>query len=1190
MKARLVCLSLMLVLVLATGSMFAQVNTASLTGLVTDPSGAAIADAKVTATNTATNLQQSATTSSAGYYTFATLPLGEYRVSIEKQGFRVTASTIKLEVGARARLDLALQVGTNAETVDVTGTAPLLATQDAMTGGVVDNLTISGAPLSARNWDDLLGLIAGVQADRYTEQGGGTAAGRTGGVNVHGIRSLQNNFVLDGVDNNSFSENVQELTTQIARPSLDAISEFKVSTNPYSAENGRSPGSLVSVTTKGGTNTFHGSAYEYLRNKVFDARDYFNARSAAANPTSPFSKKPAYNQNQFGAAIGGPVIKNKAFFFFNYEGTRIRKQRLYLANVPTAAERAGDFSAAGYSKIYDNVGDCRAKSPGSFNADGSFVGNKIPAVCIDPAAAKILGLVPGSNIAGTGGLGNVNNFANARSLIDDANSYTGRFDWNTNSSNNVFVRYTNTHRFRFVPGTFGGILDGTSTSAAGRLQMNAISMSIGWNHVFTSRLVNELRIGWGRDWSQGVQDPFGLNKESDYIAGVADNALYNGGIPRIAISTRGGAQSNTTSNLSGVDNWGSPDFLPKFQYTNQFQWTDTMNWTAGRHQIRFGIDARMPMRNIYLDVPAMRGRLSFDGQRTSCTANCTPPPGSPTPATGIGIADFLLGYPQSAELATASVTDARLWMLSEFFQDDFKLTPKMTLNFGVRYDYSTWPYSGANRITNILNPDPTLVNATASLMCAGSTATAPCTSTAAPSRGLVKPDKNNIAPRIGLAYQATSNTVIRAGYGRFYMLFERAGSEDQMFLNPPWLVDKSVSASSAATTVNNIRMATGFNLSLDPSSINLTQIRLRAVNPNNVMPEVDQWNLGIERELPGQMVATIEYVGTKGTHLSILENLNQTYFDSLGRACVAVGAASPNCPSLGAPNATAGIPKYVAYQNLGPIEYRTNVGNSTYHGLEASLQKRFSHNVSFSLAYTWSHSIDQAMEHLFSGGSNSFLQNEHDLRQQRGNSDFDTRHRFVTSFVYALPFGKGQRWAQDGPMSYVAGGWRVSSIITAHTGRPFTIFAGGNSSAFQTGGFGATALADCPSGSVATGLNDTGGSGPYWFDPTKYSVPSAPNPTGAGANVPRLGNCSRNNIYGPGIANVDFALNRSFKVFGEGRSLDFRWEAFNLLNTPYFSVPAHDCSSNCSTNATFGRITSLQGDPRTMQFSLRFSF
>ena len=254
----------------------------------------------------------------------------------------------------------------------------------------------------------------------------------------------------------------------------------------------------------------------------------------------------------------------------------------------------------------------------------------------------------------------------------------------------------------------------------------------------------------------------------------------------------------------------------------------------------------------------------------------------------------------------------------------------------------------------------------------------------------------------------------------------------------------------------------------------------------------------------------------------------------------------------------------------------------------ASLQKRFSRGLSFTAAYTWSHSIDQAMEHLFGGGSNSFLQNEHDLTQQRGNSDFDIRHRFILSYVYDLPFGRGRAWAQEGPLAAVVGGWRVSGVSSFHTGRPFTIFAGNNSSAFQTGGFGATALADCPNGSAPTTLNDTGGAGPFWFNPAQFSVPVAlsPNPATPTATVPRLGTCSRNNMYGPGLVNVDLGVARVFPLFSEGRNLEFRWEAFNLLNTPYFGLP----NANISSGGTFGRITQLQGDPRTMQFALKFSF
>src|SRR3989442_3203976 len=381
----------------------AQVNTASLTGLVTDSAGAVVPNASVSVKNKATDVESSATTDSSGYYTFASLPVGTYTLTIELSGFKKAIhENIILEVGQKARVDTTLEVGSVSESVVVASTPALLTTQEASPGGVVENRMITDLPLSSRNWDDLLSGVPGVQADRYTEQGGGTANGRTGGANVHGVRSLQNNFVLDGVDNNSISENVQELTTQVARPSVDSIQEFRVSTNPYSAENGRSPGALISVTTKSGGNEFHGTVYDFLRNRIFDANNFFSNRAGV--------KKPKNIQNQFGGNFGGPGTlprfgeggpptwggKNSLFFFFNYEGTRIRKGVTRLGNVPLANEIRGDFSTAAgtanrisggsYAKIYDRVGDCRAKVPAAFNADGSFINNQIPAQCLDPLA------------------------------------------------------------------------------------------------------------------------------------------------------------------------------------------------------------------------------------------------------------------------------------------------------------------------------------------------------------------------------------------------------------------------------------------------------------------------------------------------------------------------------------------------------------------------------------------------------------------------------------------------------------------------------------------------------------------------------------------------------------------------------------------------------------------------------------
>ncbi|MCI0620639.1 MAG: TonB-dependent receptor [Acidobacteria bacterium] len=1091
-----------------TNQALSQVNTASLTGLITDPSSAVVASAAVTARNRATNVTNSRSTDGSGYYVFASLPVGAYDLSVESQGFKkVIREDVVLQVGQKARIDFALVVGEVTQSVAVEGTAPLLNTQEAATGTVIENRLVTDLPLSLRNWDDLLGLVAGVQGDRYTEEGGGTAAGRTGGVNVHGVRSLQNNFVLDGVDNNSISTNVQELSTQVARPSVDSIQEFKISTNPYSAENGRSPGSLISVTTKGGTNGFHGALYEFHRNRVFDANNFFLNRAGRG--------KGQNIQNQFGANVGGPVVKDRAFFFFNYEGTRIRKGTTRLGNVPLPNEIRGDFSAAAaaanrtaYAPLVDQVGDCMGRG-------NPFPNNVIPNRCLDPVAQRILGLVPPSNITPPSGPLNVNNFLRVPSIIDDTDSYTARGDYQIGSAGTLFVRYTFSDRFRFVPGTFGGIIDGTSTSGFGRLSMKGHSASIGWNRVIGTRAVNEFRIGWGRNESRAVQDPFGLNTLAELgILGVSDSPVYGGGVPGIVIGARGGTV--TPGAGGGLDRLGSPDFLPKFQVTNQFQWSDTLSLTRGQHQLKFGADYRGPMRNIYLDVPALRGSWTFDGQRSE-----------------IGLADFLLGYPSGAQLSNLAVVDQRLWMLSWFVQDDWKVTPKLTLNLGLRYDFATWPYEGADRMTNF-NP------------LTGQTFT-PANSPYG--KSLVRSDKNNFAPRLGIAYQLTPNTVLRTGYGRFFMLLERTGSEDQLALNLPFFVNNAVGVASASQTASDMRVRTGFNLSLNPSAVNPITVRLRAVNPEAVNPSVDQWNFGLQRLLPGDWVVTMDYVGTKGTHLTTLRNLNQQLFTSSGTG--------------------TGIIPYPAF---GPLEFRDNGANSIYHGGEATVEKRFSRGFSVHSAYTYSKSIDYVQEPLFSGGSNALMQNARDLRQQRGRSDFDYRHRWVTSYIYEVPFGRGKTYVIDGPASHILGGWRVSGVTNLRSGRPFTIFAGANNSLVGNRGGLANALADCvQDGSLPADERNVD----RWFDSGSYSVPTPA----------RFGNCGRNTLDGPGLVNFDFALARSFEYFGEGRRLEFRWEMFNMFNTPQFGLPGRDRSSSA-----IGRISTLAGDPRVMQFALKFYY
>jgi hypothetical protein len=1142
-------LALLIVCMLASAHGWAQVDTASLTGLVTDPSRAVVANAEVTARNTATNIEYSAATAESGFYRFASLPAGSYTITVAYRGFKKSVQeNVGLQVGQKGRLDFTLEIGQITETAMVQAAGPMLANQEAAPGTVIENRMITDLPLAGRNWDDLIAMVPGTQADRYTEESGGTPSGRTGAVSIHGVRSLQNNFMLDGTDNNSISENVQELTTQVVRPSVDSIQEFRVSTNPYAAENGRSPGALISVTTRSGSNAFHGTVYEFLRNRVFDANSFFNNRSGL--------EKPQNIQNQFGGNLGGPALKDRLFFFFNYEGTRIRKGVTRLGNVPMPNERIGDFSSAAaaanrltYSKIYDRVGDCRAKMPSAFNSDGSFINNIIPAECLDPLAQKIMDLLPAANLTPSNGPLNISNFIRAPGIMDDTDSITSRVDWKPTSLDSVFVRYSNVDRYRYIPGIFGGILDGTYSSANGRLSMKSHSAAIGWTRALNAKMVNEFRIGWGRNNSSGTQDPFGLNTLREFgIRGVQDSPIYSGGISSTDISAKGGTQ--TIGGQSGFNRIGSSHFMPKFQKTNQFQWADTFSLSLDRHFLRFGADIRAPMRNIYLDIPALRGQLTFDGNRT-----------------GIGLADFLLGYPSQQQLTNLVQVDQRLEMYSFFFQDDWRVGSKLTVNLGIRWDFIGWPYEASDRMTNF---DVTT----------GEVFTPKNSSFG---RSLVKSDKNNLAPRAGIAYQITPKTVVRAGYGRFFTGFERNGSEDQLALNMPWLVNNVVTAASTNQTANNMRLATGFNLSLDPNEImsdpnKVALVRIRAVDPNSVTSTVDQWNFGIQRALPGNIVLTLDYVGTKGTHLSTFVNLNQPYFNENGTVMNVLGADGKYSPLL-------------PYPRLGPISYRQNNGNSTYHGMEISVERRYAKGLAFQGAYTFSKAIDESQEHLTALGSSVFTQNPRNvLKERRGPSDFDAKHRFVFSSIYELPFGSGRSYLTGGALSHILGGWRISGGGNLRSGLPFSVRASSNDTLLggPRGGGLVNASANClRDGSLAGKSSQTID---RWFDTSAYAIPTAPNPTkldGSGKPVVEgcLGNCGRNTLRGPDYINFDFALGRSFNYFGEGRSLDFRWEMFNVFNTPQFGLPERNISSNSA-----GRITRLAGDSRLMQFGLRLIF
>jgi hypothetical protein len=1105
------------IFVLFSTSLIAQVNTASLSGLVTDSSGAAVQHVTVTVTNSDTGYVRTVTTDNAGYYSFQNLPIGQYTARVVASGFSTDQENVTLNVAEKGRRDFSLQVGSEQQTVEVQAEGAGLSPDDASIGTVIGSQTIEQTPLYLRNWDDLLRIVPGVQISRFTQQSGSTSAGRTGDFNVNGIHSLQNNFILDGIDNNTFSENVQELSSESAHPSVDVIAEFNIITNPYSAEYGRAPGAAVSVNTKSGTNQFNGLAYEYLRNNYFDANDWISNHNHL--------RKPENNQNQFGGNFGGPILKNRLFGFFNYEGTRIKQGVSRTTTVPLDNERIGDFSPETGAKVgvaYPTIYDPQTGQP--------FFDNKVPAGRIDPVVAKLIALFPEPNAAGE-----LNNFVRNALAEDNTDNYDGRVDWTPSQNDTVFARYNYSNRFRFIPGYLGGLADGSSTSAWGRQYLKNHSLVLGWTHVFSASMVNDFRFGWIRNFSFAEQDPFALTQYAgDFVPGIPVNPAVGGGVPL-----------TTFTNYAFL---GSPDFLPKQQVPQQFQYNDTLSITRGRQTYKIGGALYLPMRNLFQDEPGMRGDMTFTGIFT-CERNAA---SQCISNTGFPYADGLLGLVQSNQLTNVHFVDQRIWMLSGFFEDDWKVMPQLTLNLGMRYDFATPALNAKDQMANF-DPD------SGSLVFAHSGGLK--------SRSLVNPNYKNFGPRIGFAYSPDQKTVIRGGYGIYYTVLERYGSEDQLSLNPPFLINKTQSAASTSTTPVMIAQQGFPSNFLDPSTINLsnlTSFHIRALDSNDPTPYVQQWSFGFQRAI-GVLTADVNYVGTKSTHLDLIRDYNQP---------VIAGNAVQTTR-----NSSGQIVPVIPYSNFGQIEYTDPIGFGNYNGLQAGLNGRFRNGLSLRAAYTYSHSLDNAPEELETNSGDA--PNGRNAAAWYGNSDFDIRHRVAVSYVYELPFGHGKQMLNHGPMSWILGNFRTSGVYTFYSGHPFTVNSGGTlNSALDPYGY-----ATAPP--ILIGTPHIVGDPSCWYYVSKNKACGAlaPNLSDAYAlpAAGTFGNSGRNTLVGPRTDVFDAALLREIPI--ERVNVEFRWEVFNVTNTPEFGQPSNNFSSSAA-----GSITSLSGDPRVMQFALRLSF
>jgi len=1106
MKSRIT--SALSVSLLSLGIAMCQVNTASLTGLIRDSSDAVVPDEKITALNNSTGIERISQTNSSGYYVLADLPIGTYEISVEKTGFKKAVSTVSLDATEKGRQDFALEIGMVSTIANVAASAPLLSPEDASLGSVVDNTYVTEYPLLLRSWDDLVNLVAGVQGQRYTDQGGSTSAGRTGGFNVHGVRQLENNFLLDGIDNNSISENVQELTTQVARPSVDALQEFKIITTPYSAEYGRG-GAVISVISKGGTNEIHSTLYEYLRNRDTDANDFFSNRQGLS--------KPENIRNQFGGNIGGPIKKNKLFAFFDEETTRIITGQLRSGTVPTDNERIGDFSQAAGALVHTTY-------PTIYQNGAPVPDNIIPSSSISPAASAIMALFPQPTVAGA----DLNNYFRNADLTDNTSRFSTRVDWQASDKDSVFTRYTWSTRDRNSPGLFPGIADGTQSSSQGAYHLTADQAVIGWTRPISSSLVNEFRVGYEHDNSYAKQEPFGM-PGGNLVPGVPDNPAFAGGVTMI-----------TFTNVNTFI--GSPNFLPKFQKTQQWQFTDTLSWTHGKHQFKFGTDVHAPQTDNFQDVPGLRGALNFTNQ-FSCERNSV---NQCVSGTGNSYADFLLGDPQTAMLSNQFEANQKWYWFDFFVQDDFKVTPKLTLNLGLRYDFSSPVWEGNNHLSNF---DP-----------AGAGSIISASNGSLESRSLVQPQKLDFSPRFGFAYQLDSKTVLRGGYGIFYVPFDRAGSENQLALNPPAFINNNISLASTALQPV-FSLDSGFPATfLNPADINYQFLHIRTTNPQDPRPYIQQWSFGFQRELMRNLIIEADYVGSKGTHLLTLSDLNQ--FVNNGHQVLLNSANQPVLP----------------YPGFGLLEYSQNDGNSSYNGLDLTIERRFNVGLAFRLAYTWSKSIDNTAEELSVYGSNAFSQITNNQQAWRGPSDFDVPQRVVFSWVYELPFGKGKQFLTGGVMSKIFGGFQVAGSYSYAAGRPFTAFDNANNSSIDIGE--EQALPNVIGTPVMPEKVTC------WFYVS--TNPGCKGITGTNAfSLPApgvFGNSGRNTLRGPGLEDLDVSIARNFAIL-ERLKLQFRAEAFNLTNTVAFGLP----NANVSGGSP-GVITSLAADPRIMQFAARLSF
>ena len=981
----LLALGFLLALISVTAS--AQVTTADLVGTIRDNTGAVVRGVKVTLTNVATGVSRSVTTTEDGNYIFTSLLPGRYGLTAEATGFRKVERTgVELQVNQRAQIDLELQVGEVGETVRIEGTAPLLESQSSVLGSVIQERQAQDLPLNGRNFVQLAILSPGVSGTGFGMKGTIMSGTRPDDLRpgtelfVNGNRESSNNYLYDGIDNND------RLTLAIVvRPAVEAIKEFKIQTNLFSAEQGRNPGGQVDVVTKSGGNNMHGAAYEFLRNDALDANNFFSNRAG--------QKKPPFKQNQFGGAIGGPVIKGKTFYFGDYDGFRQRQGRVFVNTMPTLRMRQGDFGEVA-GGIFDPA---TTVQNGTAFTRQQFSNNIIPRDRLDPVTAKLINAYPLPTSTAL-----VNNLVTAPTRTQDWDQYDVRVDHNHSERNTFFTRYSwsktvTTNPFTFaavqLPGLPKAVGLGAEDTFAGASTLRAHHAVINWVHVLSPQMILDLRAGYAR---------FQLDFTQADVEG-GDQLGVKLGVP----NANQQEQQNAIPIFSpaGYTGIGHSRSLPILRRENTYQYVGNLTFTGSAHTVKTGLDVRRRHLTEY-QTNRGNGRFNFAPNITNNPANNT---------GGSAMAAFLLGAPSLIEqdylLAWVGIRGTEY---SAYVADDWRAARKLTLNIGLRYELDT-PYSEvANRWANF---DPK----TATVLIAGRNGVSE-------SAG-VNTFKKGFAPRFGFAYQIGDRTVVRGGAGIFWNTAGHGGNALRLQRHVPFGPIFSFSPGNFFVTR---RVSDGFP-TIPPLDLRLADNpsgSVIGVDPNYQPGYAEQFNLTVQHELPSSLLLKASYVGNLGRHLDTNFNLNQ--------AVPGAGAVNNRRPFFGVRPA------------LADVTWAVSDGLAAYHGFQFSAEKRLTHGLSGLLSYTWGHSIDTVGQSFGGGADGPLPQDPRDRRADRGNSPFDIRHRLTIAWNYALPFGKGRKWLSGGgPAEYALGGWQVNGISTFQTGLPFTPTA--NSATVNTG-------------------------------------------------------------------------------------------------------------------------------------------